>query len=144
MPKQFRHACRFLECGEKIAGYLAAVEHNARILREIRNILPTPLDEHCLHASLEAGVLTLITDSPVWSSRLRFFAPELERDLAPSRGRISTIHIRVRPCMIAPTSSPKHKLSKRAAEHLMAAAAEIGDDQIAAALRRLAKTGQDR
>lgn len=146
MPKHLRHVCRFLRCDGRIADYLTAIEHQMQLLGEIRAILPPPLDEHCLHASLDAGVLTLLTDSPVWSSRLRFFTPELERHLTPRHGAIVTcrIRIRIRPDTGVPSSTTSEKastnrLSTKTARHLMDTAAGIQDTQIAAALRRLAE-----
>lgn len=145
MPKQLRHACRFLQHDEKIADFLAAIKRNAQLLGEIRDALPSPLSEHCLHASLRAGGLTLLTDSPVWSSRLRFFAPELYRRLAPHHGPVITCRVRVQPPACAPSTalgaSAKHRLSAKTVQHLMEAAAGIEDEQIASALRRLAKAG---
>ena len=145
MPKQFRHAYRFLRRNDMIARYLTAIERDARLLREIRSALPQPLDEHCLHASLDAGALTLLTDSPVWSSRLRFFVPDLERALAPRHGSIASCRVRIQPPAVvpspAPGAPPKHKLSAGTTRHLMEAASGIEDAQIAAALRRLAKAG---
>ncbi|MCB2263608.1 MAG: DUF721 domain-containing protein [Candidatus Thiosymbion ectosymbiont of Robbea hypermnestra] len=145
MSKHLRHVCRFLRYDGKTADYLAAIERQRRLLREVRATLPAPLDEHCLHASLEAGALTLLTDSPVWSSRLRFFAPEIERRLAPRYGAIGTCRIRIRPQVALPSSTAPGKdatsrLSATTAQHLLEAAAGIEDTQIAAALRRLAKT----
>lgn len=145
VPKQIRHACRFLRGNEKIAEYLAAIERNAQLLEDARGALPPPLDEHCLHAVLEGGVLTLLADSPVWSSRLRFFAPELEQKLPRRYGPIASCRIRVQPQSVAPapisSDTPPHRLSSRAAQHLMDAAAGIEDEEIAAALRRLARAG---
>jgi len=145
MAKQFRHACRFLKRNEHIAGFLTAIEQNAALLREIQGALPPPLNEHCLHANLDSGELTLITDSPVWSSRLRFFAPELERNLAIRRRAITSCRIRVEPRAFAPAMSNeaarKHKLSARTRQHLIEVAAGINDQEVAAALRRLAKAG---
>jgi hypothetical protein len=98
-----------------------------------------------LHAALDAGELTLVTDSPVWSSRLRFFAPELESALAPRYGSIATRRIHIQPRATIPTRAPgaarKYRLSARTRQHLMEAASGIEDAQIAAALRRLAKAG---
>ena len=145
MPNQFVQACRFLRRNEKIAGYITAIERNAQLLRKIRSALPPPLDDHCLHASLEAGVLTLLTDSPVWSSRLRFFAPELVRHLAGSGDTIAACRVRVRPLALVRSTAPKairkNRLSARTVQHLIEAAAGIQDAKIAAALRRLAKAG---
>ena len=147
MPNQFVQAFRFLRRNEKIASCMTAIERNAQLLREIRSVLPPPLDEHCLHASLEAGVLTLLTDSPVWSSRLRFFTPELVRNLTKSRGSIAACRIRVRPHALAlstiPEAARKNRLSPRTVQHLIDAAAGIEDATIAAALRRLAKAGAE-
>lgn len=143
MPKHLQHACRFLRNDEKITGCLAAIERHTQLLREIRAALPPPLDEHCLHASLDAGVLTLFTDSPVWSSRLRFFTPELEHRLTPRYGSLAAcrirIHIHIRPH--ASSQASNNKLSAMTVQHLTDAAAGIEDAELAAALRRLAKAG---
>ncbi len=141
VPKRFQQVSRFLRPDEATAVGLAAVQRNGRLLRKIRAFLGSPLDEHCLHASLDGRVLTLVTDSPVWSSRLRFFAPEIERGLDPRYGPISAWRIRVRPSAGERRTGPRHKLSSAAVQHLMEAAAGIADARIAAALRRLAKTG---
>jgi hypothetical protein len=141
MAKQLRPVYRFLGYDKRIAAYLTAIERNARLLRAIRTALPSPLDEHCLHASLESGELSLVTDSPVWASRLRFFTPQLERDLDSRHGSISECRVRVQPCTVAPSPAPVRKLSSRAARHLMEAAEGIDDAPLAAALRRLAKAG---
>jgi len=138
----FQHACHFLRDDEKIAGYLTALERHTRLLREIRVVLPPPLDEHCLHASLDAGVLTLLTDSPVWSSRLRFFAPELEHHLTPHHGPIVVCRVRVRPhASVSSSKASNNKLSTTTVQHLIDAAAGIEDSRLAAELRQLAKAG---
>lgn len=145
MPKNVRHACRFLEGNEKIAAFLGAIERNAALLRETRRALPPPLDEHCLLAVLDAGVLTLTTDSPVWSSRLRFFAPEIQRTLKPKYGDIGSCRVRVRPTAVAPRiEKPRRlRLSEETQQLLVDAAAGIEDVDLATALRRLAKAGAD-
>jgi hypothetical protein len=146
VPKKIRHACRFLAGNEQIAAYLGLIERNAELLRDVQRVLPKPLDEHCLHAALDAGALTLTTDSPVWSSRLRFFAPELARSLAPCHGRIDSCRVRIRPRAVVappPGTAAKYKLSEKTTRHLLEAAAGIGDADIAAALRRLAKSGSE-
>lgn len=146
MPSPIRHACRFLTGNDRIATYLGEIERNAQLLRDIRKYLPPPLDMHCLFATLDAGILTLITDSPVWSSRLRFFAPELARDLRSRYGTIVSHRFRIQPQTVAPKphsgDERRHKLSLRTANHLNEAAAAIEDPELAAALRRLAKAGR--
>lgn len=143
MPKKIRHACRFLAGNEKIAAYLDMIERNACLLSKTKQALPPPLNAHCLHATLTAGVLTLTTDSPVWSSRLRFFAPELTRNLAPQYGTIASYRVRIRPPAVGSCSeaAPKHRLSAATKQHLLDAAAGIEDADLAVALRRLARAG---
>ena len=143
MPKEIRHACRFLASNKEIAAYLGVIERNAQLLREARLALTPPLNAHCLHAALDAGELTLTTDSPVWSSRLRFFFPELARSLAPRYGGITSCRVRVQPAAAAPCPirTPKHRLSATTKQHLLDAAAGIEDADLATALRRLAKVG---
>lgn len=146
MPKKIRHACRYLAGNEKIAVCLELIERSARLLGEARSALPPPLDEHCLHAVLDAGVLTLTTHSPVWSSRLRFFAPQLVQTLAPRFGPITSCRVRVQPPAAAPRlgTTPRYKLSARTEQHLVDAAAGIEDAELAITLRRLAKAGSAR
>jgi hypothetical protein len=148
VPKQTRHACHFLRSNKKIAGYLAAIERNTELLLGVRRALPTPLDERCLHATLDSGSLTLVTDSPVWSSRLRFFAPELARALEPHFGPISACRIRVQPQAATfrtdAKKAPGQKISRRTVHLLFEAAAAIEDAELSAALRRLARAGASR
>ena len=143
MPKNIRHACSFLNGNEKIAAFLGVIERNDQLLREVRRALPPPLNEHCLLAVLDAGILTLTTESPVWSSRLRFFAPELLGSLARKRGPVTSCRVRVQPLAVAPipNDASRLRLSARTQRHLVDAAAGIEDAELAAALRRLAKAG---
>jgi len=142
MAEGFRQAYRLLRRSEQIADVLAAIERNARLLRAVRDALPPPLDTHCHHASCEAGVMTLITDSPVWSTRLRFFAPELARTLASRYGPISTWRFHVRPeASPLPRGAHPPHLSARSARHLIEAAGAIQDSRLALALYRLAQAG---
>jgi len=143
MPKKIEHACRYLAGNEKIAGYLGTIERNARLLHDTQRALPPPLAEHCLHAALDSGLLMLTTDSPVWSTRLRFFAPELLRNLALRYGPIASCRVRVQPASTAARAKPvlKCKLSEKTKQHLLDAAASIEDECLASALRRLANAG---
>jgi len=146
MPKNIRHACRFLAGNDKIAVLLGVIERNEMLLDDVRRQLPPPLDLHCLHATFDAEVLILTTDSPVWASRLRFFAPELIGNLYAHSRHIASCRIRIQPPTAASNrgTAPKYKLSPSTKQHLLDAAAGIDDDELAAALFRLAKTGSAR
>jgi len=139
--RQIRHASRFLRANDAIGSLLADIERNARLLDEIRGILPPSLAAHCLHAAVEQGILVLLSDSPVWGSRLRFVAPELQRALEPRHGGIADCRIRIAPPSLHcanERSAPEAKLSRETVMHLFDAAESAKDEEIAAALRRLA------
>ena len=143
MSRQIQHASRFLRGNDTVGALLAGIERNARLLGDIRPILPPPLSLHCLHAAIEQGTLVLLTDGPVWGSRLRFFAPELQRALRPRHGRIAACHVRVIPpssTLASEPTFPGAKLSVTTVAHLIDAARIVKDEAIAAALRRLART----
>jgi hypothetical protein len=131
-----------------MAELLHVIESNRRLLGKVRDGLPPPLDQHCLHASMEDGVLTLVADSAVWGSRLRFFAPELTKTLRDSAGRIASTRIRIQPVasphgnLHGPTRSLR--MSKDTVKLLMDTAEGLGDTRLSRALRRLAETGAAR
>ncbi|MEA3278819.1 MAG: DciA family protein [Pseudomonadota bacterium] len=147
MPKSIQHASRFLKQNDAVAVILRGIERNAKLLRAIRRVLPPPLDDHCLHATLEERKLTLVTGSSVWASRLRFFGPELQRALADAYGSIATCRVRIQPQAdpnpATEAAQPAHRLSEGTVKHLLEAAGGMEDGEIAAALRRLAKAGGD-
>ncbi|MBA3562547.1 MAG: DUF721 domain-containing protein [Gammaproteobacteria bacterium] len=43
-----------------------------RLGRRVVALLPAPVSPHVVSASLQDGVLVVITDSPVWAARVRF------------------------------------------------------------------------
>lgn len=148
MVKRIQHASSYLRESDTIAALLDALERNQRLLSTVRTALPSPLDTHCLHASIDGTRLTLVTDSPVWGSRLRFFAPQLETALARQYGSIRDYRVRVQPPQVHTTAEAHtkggHGLSARAADHLMEAADGLEDRDLANALRRLATAGARR
>lgn len=145
MSKRIQHAFRFLGQNDAIASLLSSIERNAKLLREVRRILPQSLADHCSHAAIEDEVLILLTDSPAWGSRLRFFAPELLRSLHSPNGRATTCSVRIRPpsapSALTSGAALKARLSDATVKHLLDTAGSVKDEEIAAALRRLAKAG---
>jgi hypothetical protein len=146
MSTRFQHANSYLRGNAKTGELLAAIESNLKLLQSIRSKLPAPLDEHCLHASLEEGVLTLVTDSSVWGSRLRFFSTELSHALGSRHGTIESCRIRVHPAHEArPRKDPgpgANRMSQQTVKLLLEAANALGESELARALRRLAKAGE--
>jgi hypothetical protein len=145
MSEKARHINNFLRRNRAAAGLLEGVDRDARLLEAVRCALAPVLQPHCLHAALEGGRLSLVTDGPVWASRLRFATPEL---LAGLRGQgLVADEARVR---VAPARGPALRtaakgahlaLSRGTIAHLREAAAEMEDPDLAAALLRLAEAG---
>jgi hypothetical protein len=148
MARSIQHAADFLSSGTLSSGFLAAVRRDAELLTAVRRSLPAPLDRHCLHTTVDKGILILTTDSPSWASRLRFLAPELLKELAGGKVSVESCRIRVQP-VAGPGGASQGKrsearLSPAAANHLREAATGMDDPELAEAFRRLAEAGGKR
>lgn len=145
MPRRFQQAARYLQGSGALGNLLACIERNAELLRAVRRALPPPLDAHCLHAAIEDRTLTLVSDSPVWGSRLRFLAPEVQRALNANQCGVERIRVRVQPASNRDghrnSAATRPALSEATITHLLEAAENVADEGIAAALRRLAEAG---
>lgn len=145
MSEKASHISNFMRRNQAAVGLVECVERDARVHQAVRRVLAAELRPHCLHATLEGGRLCLLTDSPVWASRLRFVAPELLVALG-AQGTVAT-EVRVR---IAPAAGQGSgmggeraaaRLSQATVAHLRVAAATMEDADLAAALLRLAGGG---
>jgi hypothetical protein len=145
MSEKARHINAFLRRSQAASGLLEGVERDARLLEAIRRDLAAELRPHCLHASLEDGRLRLLTDGPVWATRLRFAAPDVLARLRAQGQAAAEARVRIAPAtagggqaegiMAAP------RLSAATVAHLKAVAAAMDDARLAAALLRLAGGG---
>ena len=137
------HISRFLHRNNRLHPILIRIDRDRRILDAIRDSLPGDLRNHCIHVAVQDdNELVIHTTSPVWATRLRFVAPDLVRaipELSPSMRvtvRIASTpyrqHIRS-PGQTGPRLSPGARL------HLLEAAEDLMDENLAAALRRLAR-----
>jgi hypothetical protein len=151
MSDKASHVSAFLRCNQAASTLLEGVDRDARLLADTRRILAPELRPHCLHTSLEAGRLVLVTDGSVWASRLRFAAPELLAGLGGQGVSAATLRVLVAPS--PDTQSPENRyrqdggrppnrLSPETVAHLRMAAAAMDDPALAAALLRLAETGR--
>lgn len=121
------------------ASLLARARSLASLQDRIRRLLPEPLGAHCTVSNLRRGTLSLTADSPAWAARLRFLAPQLQRQLGSDR--IRTVRVRVRPAADAPRPGPparRARLSAGAGELVERTAARIEHPALRTALRRLA------
>lgn len=124
----------------------AMATHCARLERLnalVGACLASPLNRHCRVANLEGGVLTLHSDGPGWTTRLRFEGPRLLRTLRrePEFSGLSDIQIRQAP---PPPATPQAaaprpaRLSPASGRHLQAVAAATDIPALRDALLRLA------
>jgi hypothetical protein len=65
------------------------------LLKQVRLLLPSPLDDHCSSAVLQNGKLVLLADSPVWASRLRYLSHNLQQQLGQKGFTIRRIQSKV-------------------------------------------------
>jgi len=126
------------------------VEHLVTQTRELKRLtrllqaeLNPSLAPHCHIARLTPPHLTIIVDSPAWSTRLRFQSTGLLRQLAKKhqifRG-VTDIEIKIYPARLqrrTPPSVPRH-ISPGAAAVITDMANSIDDPGLKQALLRLA------
>ena len=125
-------------------GCAALLQQSQRLLhltRTLQEHLPEPLNRHCTVANIHNDSLVLLTDSPVWSSRLRFHGPALLRELERRHAlHLTKVLIRINPPEpVRPVAvSHKPRMSASTAGLLRQVAGTLEDPALGAALRRLA------
>ncbi len=136
-PKSIRHLL-------KDRPLLSRLDHEIgqqqAVLEQVRQCLPDELARHCLGARLAARQLVLHTDSPVWASRLRYQAKQLQSLLHRTYPELSEVKVRL---LIADKNRPQRRSvarhSNRAAEIVRDSAADTGSAPLKAALLRLSR-----
>lgn len=123
----------------------AMATHCARLERLnalVGACLATPLDRHCRVANLEGGTLTLHSDGPGWTTRLRFEVPQLLRTLRREPEFSGLNDIRIRQASLPPATPPvpprMARLSPETGRHLRMVAAATDIPALREALLRLA------
>ena len=122
----------------------------AKALTEIKIIINQVIDyqiaEHTEVAKIHNGQLTLICDSAVWATRLRYMEPQIVKKLqqySPLKA-IHKIDIKIRPLTNHTSQQnikPKRKveLSLKAANQILDEANAISDPGLKNALKKLAR-----
>lgn len=139
MTKRPRPIQHHLNASSTAKGLLARVREQQQLLARVRSMLPPPLDRHCHAAMINDGRLLLYTDSPAWSSRLRFFSRRLDARLRQKNIAVDSIAVRVmlRPGSKRRESKGSRRISSANAALLQTVADQISDPLLSAALRRL-------
>jgi hypothetical protein len=139
-----RRLDRFLGTSGAASALLAQLARNEQLARRVRARLPADLIDRCRQVSLDDGCLTLVTSSPVWSSRLRFLLPQIIEDLNADGLAIHRGDVRVVPVELSGAMTPERTtpaLTPQASQCLRQAAAAVSDPALAASLERLASRG---
>ncbi|MCB1745860.1 MAG: DUF721 domain-containing protein [Gammaproteobacteria bacterium] len=116
----------------------------AELEKELQSLLPPALAAQVRLATIENGSLVLFAASPAWAAKLRYATPQLLAAL-PRRAEfaeVRSIRVRVEP---RESTAPGERRPERA--HMSAAAGRdiraqaesLDDDNLRAALRRLAR-----
>lgn len=133
-----------LESNRQLAELLQRAREIRRSTEQVRRQLPPDLAGHVTAAQFEEGRLVLLTDSPVWASRLRFAEPGLRASL----NHVGEIKVKVLPSggMIRTRKRSRpgvRTLSAQSAEQIRAIAAAVSDPQLTRALLKLAAHGDE-
>ena len=113
----------------------------------VRQQLPPECDQHYHVANIRRQSLVIITDSPVWTTRLRQLAPEILKVIQDA-GIPGIRHIEVtsRVGYHAPARQPppevERSMSASAADIIDSTAECISDEGLRDALHKLAKRGR--
>jgi hypothetical protein len=86
---------KFLAANNTLASLIAHSKEQEALLKQVRSLLPDPLNQHCSAAILRDKILILYVDSSAWASRLRYFCRNLSRHLQQQDVIVQKITIRV-------------------------------------------------
>ena len=117
----------------------------------IRSELPPECDGHYHVANIRNRTLVIITDSPVWTTRLRQLGPRI-LNVLQNNGRKNLLHIQVfsRPAQSSVTRAPEttkpgpRQLSLQSSQLLNQTASFIEDEGLRDALLKLARHTSDK
>lgn len=123
----------------------------AKVLTQIKIIINQVVDyqiaEHVEVSKIQPGILTLICDSAVWSTRLRYMEPQILKKLQQysMTQKLRKIEIKVRPSSNATPEQQSTKskrrieLSQSAAKQILTDSKAISDPKLKDAIKKLAR-----
>jgi len=125
----------------RLARLLRRVAALERLDNDFQSRLPELLCGHCHIAACRDGQVVLHVDSSAWATRLRYAVPELRESGALPRD--AKVDIRVRPLVTVPEVIKRRPngMSTDAAQVLLDCSEHLGDADLSASLRRLARHG---
>ena len=121
-----------------------------RELDQLNRVIRATVPENCKHHISVAGIrenqLILVTDSPVWASRLRLYTQNMISMLAEHAGiDVNSVRIKLIQPKIEPEApAPKHRhLNKSNADMIKQTADSIDDPELRQALYHLAENQKE-
>jgi hypothetical protein len=133
-----------LEDGDQLGHLKRMLKKQQALLEQVRKTLPTPLDEHCLHARIDGDRLILHTDSPAWSTGLRFHAPRILKELRPLAPNLKKTDIRILVEQnIRPAKTLRSSLPGETARLIRNLADGLADPDLRAAFKRLGRVSRN-
>lgn len=121
----------------------ATLALHRRVLEFVRQALPAHLARHCLDCVVKADSLILYTDSPLFSSQLRFYTAQLRETLQVQHSMtLATIQVRNRCETGRPTAPRRFRVvpSTDVVNLLQSQAAVEPESELGTALGRLGET----
>ncbi|WP_456372829.1 DUF721 domain-containing protein [Thiolapillus sp.] len=133
-----------LEDSTQLSHLLRMLKKQQALLEQVRKILPAPLDEHCLHARIKADRLILHTDSPAWSTSLRFHAPRMLSEIKSLAPNLKKVDIRIIvQQQLRPAKTSGSSLSRQTARLIRDLADDMEDPDLRAAFKRLGRSSEE-
>jgi hypothetical protein len=125
-------------------GRLTAASHRLDAANDaLEEILEEPLKGRVSVARAAGETVTLVADSPAWSSRVRYLTPQILDHLRRrlENPRLGRVKIVTRPtnCPPEPPARPRPRLSGRSAALIESVARACDNPALAGALLRLAR-----
>ncbi len=146
MSKKFQPLNNYLQNSVEFATIRAKLQQNQGLLQHIRQMLPTPLNEHCIGLVVKPDRLILFADSSAWASRLRYFTRELQAKLGKKQMNFNKIDIKItidnRRTKTIHRGRRAKILSTKNSDHLQKVADHTSDPDLRAALMRLSTHNQ--
>jgi hypothetical protein len=129
---------------EALGSLLTRVNQLNRWNAWLLEILPDEkkLLEHCQIVRYEQSTLFVIANNPHWSTRFKFFIPQLVTDLRhyPDFRAICSIQCKIRPLdyQKTPPANPPHQLSQENAQLFLELADKINDPTLKKIVEKIA------
>jgi len=132
-----------LEDGSQLGHLNRMLKQQRTLLEQIRKILPAPLNEHCRHARIDNERLVLHTDSPAWSTGLRFHAPRIIAGLKSRAPNLKKVDVRIiLEQEFRPAEGRRGSLPEKTAALIRELADGLEDAELRAAFKHLGRTSR--